>query len=67
VYGSRAKAYYFLGKYREALPDYDKAIALKPDSKRLYYDRALTYRALGNFAAAQEDIKKSCALGGVCG
>ena len=66
LYGSRAKAYYFVGQYQKALADYDQAIALKPDSKRLYYDRALTYRALGDIAAAQEDIRKSCALGGVC-
>jgi tetratricopeptide (TPR) repeat protein len=66
LYGSRAKAYSFLGKYPEALADYDSAIAFKPDSKRLYYDRALARRALGNIAAAQEDFKTSCALGGVC-
>lgn len=66
MYSSRAKAYYFLGKYQEALLDSDHAIALKPDNKRFYYDRALTYRAIGNLDAAQEDIRKSCALGGVC-
>jgi tetratricopeptide (TPR) repeat protein len=66
VYGSRGKAYYFLGKYQEAVLDFNHAIALKPDSRRLYYDRALAYRALGNFAAAQDDVRKSCALGGVC-
>jgi len=66
IYGSRAKAKYFTGRYQEALLDFEIAIAFKPDSKRLYYDRALAYRALGDFAAEQEDIKRSCALGGVC-
>ena len=66
TYVSRAKAYYFTGKYKEAIQDFDRAIAFKPDSKRLYYDRALAHRELGNFFAAQQDIGTSCALGGVC-
>jgi tetratricopeptide (TPR) repeat protein len=66
VYSSRAKALYRTGRYREALPDFDHAVTLKPDSKRLYYDRALTYRALGDFKLAEEDIRRSCALGGLC-
>jgi len=66
IYSSRGKSKYFTGRYQEALLDFEIAIAFKPDSKRLYYDRALAYRALGDFAAAQEDISRSCALGGVC-
>ena len=65
IYGNRATAYYSLGKYQEALRDYDSAIALNPDNPNSYNGRALTQRALGNFAAAQEDFKTSCALG-VC-
>ena len=63
VYGNRATAYYFLGNYQQALRDYDRAIALNPDNANSYYGRALTYRALGGFAAAQDDLRKSCALG----
>jgi tetratricopeptide (TPR) repeat protein len=63
VYGNRATAYYFMGNYQQALRDYDSAIALDPDNANSYYGRALTYRALGGFAAAQEDLRKSCALG----
>jgi tetratricopeptide (TPR) repeat protein len=66
VYGSRGKAYYFLGKYQAAVLDFNHALELKPDSQRFYYDRALAYRALGNFSAAQDDIRKSCSLGGIC-
>ena len=65
VYGNRATAFYLLGNYRDALLDYDRAIAIDPDNPNSYYGRSLTYRALGNFAAAQEDIIKSCSLG-VC-
>lgn len=63
VYGNRATAYYFMGNYQQALRDYDSAIALDPGNANSYYGRALTYRALGGFAAAQEDLRKSCALG----
>jgi len=63
MYGNRGTAYYFLGKYQEALRDYDRAIALNPDNPNSYDGRALTYRALGNFVAAQEDFRKSCELG----
>jgi tetratricopeptide (TPR) repeat protein len=63
MFDNRATAYYSLGKYREALRDYDQAIVLNPNNPNSYNGRALTYRALGNFAAAQEDFTKSCALG----
>lgn len=63
MYGNRAAAYYELGKYQEALLDFNRAIALNPDNVNSYYGRAITYRALGEFTAAQEDARKSCALG----
>ncbi|MFZ2540856.1 MAG: tetratricopeptide repeat protein, partial [Gallionella sp.] len=63
LYGNRATAYYFIGQYQQALLDYDRAIALNPGNPKSYYGRALTYRALGDFAPAQEDFRKSCALG----
>ena len=63
MYGNRATAYYSSGKYQEALHDYDRAIALNPNNPNSYNGRALTHRALGNFAAAQEDFRKSCTLG----
>jgi hypothetical protein len=63
VYGNRATAYYLLGRYQEALSDYDRAIALNPNNANSYYNRALTYRAVGDFAAAQQDVRKSCELG----
>ena len=63
LYGNRATAYYFLGRYREALRDYDRAIALNSSNPNSFQGRALVYRALGDFAAAQEDFRKSCELG----
>jgi protein O-mannosyl-transferase len=63
MYGNRATAYFSLGRYREALRDYNRAIALNPNNPNSYNGRALTYRALGNSAAAQDDFTKSCSLG----
>jgi tetratricopeptide (TPR) repeat protein len=63
IYGNRAAAYYSLGKYQEALRDYDRAIVLNSKNPNSYNGRALTQRALGNFAAAREDFRTSCTLG----
>lgn len=63
AYGNRATAYYFLGKYENALLDYDRAIALNPNNATSYYGRAIINRMLGNMTAAQEDSSKACALG----
>jgi len=63
AYGNRATAYFFLGKYREALQDFDRAIVLDPENANSYYGRSMTYRALGNFTAAEHDLNKSCNLG----
>lgn len=66
AYGNRATSYYFLGDYLSALRDYDRALTLNPNNPNSYYGRALTHRNLGNLAEEQEDINKSCALGGAC-
>ncbi len=63
IYGNRATAYYFLGEYQYALRDFDRAIELDPDNANSYYGRAMTYRILGDFKAAQDDLRKSCSLG----
>ena len=63
IYGNRATAYYFLGEYQYALRDFDRAIELDPENANSYYGRAMTYRILGDFKAAQDDLRKSCSLG----
>ena len=62
LYGNRATAFYYLGRYEEALQDYDRAIRLNPEAPRFFSERAQTYRALGNLAAAREDVKRYCSL-----
>ena len=63
VYGNRATAYFFIGDYQQSLRDFDRAIKINPDNANSYYGRAMTYRALGDFKASQEDTNKSCSLG----
>jgi hypothetical protein len=62
-FGNRATAYFFLGEYDNALRDFNRAIELNPDNPNSYYGRAMTYRTLGDFSAAQDDLRKSCAMG----
>ena len=63
LYGNRANTYYVMGRYHKALRDYDMAILLNPGNPNSYYGRALTHRALGDFAATQQDRMKACDLG----
>ena len=63
MYGNRATAYFFMGDYQQSLRDFDSALKINPESANAYYGRAMTYRALGNYEAAQEDADKSCSLG----
>lgn len=63
AYGNRATAYFFLGKYDQALLDYDRAINLNPNNATSYYGRAIVNRLLGNIAAAQEDSRRACTMG----
>lgn len=45
------------GKYQEAVNTYDKAIALKSDDFDTLYSRSLSLERLGNFDAAEKDLK----------
>lgn len=63
TYMGRGTAYYAKKDYNKALADYSKAIELQPDTGTAYYNRALTYKALGNSEKANEDMQKACSLG----
>ncbi|MBK6330444.1 MAG: tetratricopeptide repeat protein [Bacteroidetes bacterium] len=49
-------------KYKQALPEYDKAIKLDPEYHLAYYNRAMAYRRTGNNAKAMEDYTKCISL-----
>lgn len=63
AYVNRANDYARLGKYAEALTDYDAAIAIDPNDGSIYYNRALTNYNMGNFSACPADIIKAQELG----
>ncbi len=59
-YVDRGAVLIVLRRYREALRDIDKGIALGANRPQIaYYDRALAHEALGDVRAAYEDYKKA--------
>lgn len=63
AYSWRAAAHSELGRPREALADYSKAIELDPNDAYLYDQRSMLYRnALRDPAKAQADKEKAFAL-----
>ena len=58
----QANAYSTDGLFKEALPSYKKAIALKPDYADAYYFMGLAYRKLEQYPDALAALKKAIAL-----
>lgn len=52
-----------LGRPKEAVADFYKAIALNLDFRDAYHDRARAYELLGDLAFAREDHRTACGLG----
>ena len=63
---NRGTIYYLMGRYPEALLDYNQTLAINPNNGRAYYWRALVNRALGNQIAADYDLQESCMRGTGC-
>jgi len=60
---NRANAYSRAKRHQEALTDYDRAIALSSGALApAYYNRSLTYKALGNTEAARRDLQQAATL-----
>ena len=51
-----------MGKHASAIADYDRAIALKPDTPEVYYNRGHSKVELGNHAGAIDDYDRAIAL-----
>jgi tetratricopeptide (TPR) repeat protein len=62
AYRARAFGYCDLGRYEEAIADYDKAIALDPKSADAYYNRGIAYYNLELYEKAIADYGKAIAL-----
>jgi len=63
AYVNRANIHYRRKNYQDALADYGQAIALSEGTfATVFYNRALTHRAIGDVGAAKADIEKAIAL-----
>ena len=62
AYNNRAWAYYFLGRYDEALSDLDRALELGPVDGPAYYARAIVHEQLGRYDEAIEDYTSAIEL-----
>ena len=52
-----------LGSYSEAIKDFTKSIALKPDYARAYFNRAIAKQHINDKAGACSDFRKAEKLG----
>ena len=51
-----------LGKYNEAIADFNKSIELNPKNETVYNNRGSVYNELGNYNEAIADFNKSIEL-----
>gem|GEM_PF-2041123 len=58
AYEERARNYFTLGKYNEAIEDLNRAIKLARMAPHLYYYRAIVYRDMGELDKAIEDLER---------
>lgn len=62
AYVVRGKAYYDLGRYPQAIQDYNTAIHLKPDFVEAYNNRGFTFDKLGWYHQAIADYNEAIRL-----
>ena len=62
AYTNRATSYRIIGKYQEALIDYDMAIKLQPNWAIIYANRGATFSDMGQYELAIKDFNKAIKL-----
>ena len=63
AYSQRGDGYRRLGRYHQALLDYNQAICLAPDSADYYAGRAFTHTLLNRDKEAKQDVARAVELG----
>ena len=63
VYNHRGDAYRRLGRYHQALLDYNQAIRLAPQLAESYVGRAFAYTLLRKDKEARQDVARAVELG----
>ena len=58
----RGLVYYRIGKYKQALDDYDDSLRHRPNQAGTLYMRGLTYLKLGQAGRGQDDINEAIRL-----
>jgi protein O-mannosyl-transferase len=59
AYNKRGTAFLDKGIYREAMADFNRALAFKPDDAELYNNRGIAFSQEGDFARAIADYNRS--------
>jgi Tfp pilus assembly protein PilF len=62
AYGNRANALNYLGRSREALSDYDRALAFNPDDAEIFHNRGSALQWQGEYDAALASFDRAIAL-----
>jgi tetratricopeptide (TPR) repeat protein len=63
AYNNRANYYVSVGQLAEALTDYEKALDLNPANIRTWINQAITFRELGLYDLAIENLDTALILG----
>ncbi len=63
VYHQRGTAHARLGRYDEAIKDYNISISLNPNEPGYYYNRGTAFAKQGSFTEAIDDLTKAISLG----
>ncbi|RPI35513.1 MAG: tetratricopeptide repeat protein, partial [Nitrospiraceae bacterium] len=58
AYHNRGIAYANVGKYDEAIEDYDRVISLRPKDPNIYFSRGVAYAK-----KAMVDFRRACDMG----
>jgi tetratricopeptide (TPR) repeat protein len=62
IHNNRGLAYFDLGNYPQAIPDFDRAIEINPRFGEAYNNRGTAYGSLGNYPQAIADFDRAIEL-----